>query len=104
MKLFLYISLEIVCKNCRCFLLLCLAQEKGQFCISHILNIFLYLELLNKFLVGNHCPIFYEDYAIKCSQYFFLHSPTNTFKNNSKKVVTKWPYIPISTQVDPQGM
>ena len=46
------------------------AQDKGSFCIFHILNeILLYLQLLDKFLVGNHCPIFYEDYAIKCTQY-----------------------------------
>ena len=50
------------------------AQDRSSFCILHIMNeILQHPYLMDTFLVGNHCQIFWEDYQIKCSQHFKKH-------------------------------
>ena len=50
------------------------AQDRSPFCIFQSMNeILQYPELMDTFLVENHCHNFWEDYKIKCSQHFKKH-------------------------------
>ena len=63
------------------------AQDRSPFCILHIMNeISQRPDLMDTFLVRNHCHIFCEDYQIKCSQHYKKHEWIL-----SKNIQKKWP-------------